>query len=82
METPESIELSLRKGGWITSLDFSDAYFHIPDKISQIPMPEPKFPLSGSSLLIIHRSNGIHFSGQGGQAYDSGKEYTDPPVPK
>ena len=30
METPETIRLSLQKGEWVTSLDFSDAYFHIP----------------------------------------------------
>ena len=30
METPETIRLSLRTGEWVTSLDFSDAYFHIP----------------------------------------------------
>ena len=27
METPESIRLSLQKGEWVTSLDFSGAYF-------------------------------------------------------
>ena len=30
METPETIRLSLSTGEWVTSLDFSDAYFHIP----------------------------------------------------
>ena len=30
METPETIRLSLQKGEWVTSLDFSDAYFHVP----------------------------------------------------
>ena len=30
METPETIRLSLQKGEWVTSLDFRDAYFHIP----------------------------------------------------
>ena len=30
METPESIQLSLQQGECVTSLDFSDAYFHIP----------------------------------------------------
>ena len=30
METPEMIQTSLQKGEWVTSLDFSDAYFHIP----------------------------------------------------
>ena len=30
METPETIRISLLQGEWVTSLDFSDAYFHIP----------------------------------------------------
>ena len=30
METPETIRLSLQTGEWVTSLDFSDTYFHIP----------------------------------------------------
>ena len=30
METPEFIRLSFQQGEWVTSLDFSDAHFHIP----------------------------------------------------
>ena len=30
METPETIQISLQQGEWITLMDFSDAYFHIP----------------------------------------------------
>ena len=30
IETPETIRVSLHKGEWVTSLDFSDAYIHIP----------------------------------------------------
>ena len=30
METPETIRLSLQQGEWVTSLDFSNAYFHVP----------------------------------------------------
>ena len=30
METPETIRLSLQQGEWVTSIDFKDAYFHIP----------------------------------------------------
>ena len=30
MENPETIRISLQQGEWVTSLDFSDAYFHIP----------------------------------------------------
>ena len=30
METPETIRTSLQQGDWVTSIDFKDAYFHIP----------------------------------------------------
>ena len=30
METPETIRASLNQGEWVTSVDFKDAYFHIP----------------------------------------------------
>ena len=30
METPESIRTSLQQGEWVTSIDFKDAYFHVP----------------------------------------------------
>ena len=30
METPETIRSSLQQGEWVTSVDFKDAYFHIP----------------------------------------------------
>ena len=30
LETPETIRISLQQGEWVTSLDFSNAYFHIP----------------------------------------------------
>ena len=30
MDTPETIRTSLQQGEWVTSIDFRDAYFHIP----------------------------------------------------
>ena len=30
METPETIKTTLQPGEWVTSIDFKDAYFHIP----------------------------------------------------
>ena len=30
METPETVRTSLQAGEWVTSIDFKDAYFHIP----------------------------------------------------
>ena len=63
METPETIRISLQQGEWVTSLDFSDAYFHIP----------------GPSLWPLHSSNGVHLGGQRGQVNGSIQGYKDPP---
>ena len=30
METPETICASLRQGEWVTSIDLTDAYLHVP----------------------------------------------------
>ena len=30
METPKTIRTSLQQGEWVSSIDFRDAYFHIP----------------------------------------------------
>ena len=50
METPETIRLSLQKGDWVTSLDFSDAYFHIP--ISQRSRKFLRFHLNGQTYQL------------------------------
>ena len=48
METPESIMLSLQQGEWVTSLDFSDAYFHIP--VNQVSRKYLCFHLEDQTL--------------------------------
>ena len=48
METPETIRLSLQQGEWITLLDFSDAYFHIP--ISQRSQKYLRFHLNSQTF--------------------------------
>ena len=85
METPETIRLSLQQGEWVTSLDFSDAYFHIP--IAQRSRNYLRFHLNKisyhfPSLWSGNGPVGIHQSGQGGQANGSSKGYQDPPVPR
>ena len=47
METPETIRLSLQQGEWVTLLDFSDAYFHIP--ISQRSRKYLRFHLNSQT---------------------------------
>ena len=81
METPETIRTSLQQEEWVTSLDFSDAYFHIP-KIPQVPLSEPVVPVSGTSLWPVNSSHGVHWCGQRGQVNGSVTGYKNPPVPR
>ena len=51
METPESIRTSLIPGEWVSSIDLSDAYLHI-----------PIHPNSRKYLRFYHRSQGFQFA--------------------
>ena len=68
METPETIRISLQQGEWVTSLDFSDAYFHI--------------PVHNRSRKYLHSSYGVHWGGQRGETNGSIPGYKNPPVPR
>ena len=48
MEMPETIGLFLQQGEWVTSLDFSDAYFHIP--INQRLRKYLRFHINGQTF--------------------------------
>ena len=47
METPETIRTSFQKGEWVTSIDFKDAYFHIP--IQEQSRKYPRFHFQGQT---------------------------------
>ena len=51
METPESIRASLIPGEWVSLVDLSEAYFHI-----------PIHPNSRKYLRFCHRSQVFHFT--------------------
>ena len=51
MEIPESIRASLIPGEWVSSIDLSDAYLHI-----------PIYPNSRKYLRFCHRSQGFQFT--------------------
>ena len=70
METPETIRISLQQREWVTLLDFSDAYFHIPihtgsrkylrfhfQNQSYQPFPLASQQLRWSSLVWSKRSS-------------------------
>ena len=47
METPETIRTSLKQGEWVTSIDFKDAYFHVP--IQEQSRNYPRFHIQGQT---------------------------------
>ena len=56
METPATIRTSLQQGGWVTSIDFKDAYFHIP--IQEQSRKYLRFHLEGRT----YQFKALHFS--------------------
>ena len=55
METPETIRTSLQAGEWVTSIDFKDAYFHIP--IHNQSRKYMRFHLQGRSYQFKDNKN-------------------------
>ena len=88
METPETIRTSLQAGEWVTSIDFKDAYFHIPihsqsrKYMTVFSPPGSVLPVQSPTLWSIHSSHGVHSGGQRGQTHGTSEGYKDPPVPR
>ena len=57
METPETIRTSLQTGEWVTSIDFKDAYFHIPTQSQS--RTYMRFHLQGRSYQFKALSFGL-----------------------
>ena len=83
METPETIRTSLKQGEWVTSVDFKDAYFHIPiQEISKISCPGPDLSIQGTALWSVHSAHGVHCVSKGSETDGHTKGYKDPPIPR
>ena len=93
METPETIRTSLQAAEWVTSIDFKEAYFHIP--IHSQSRKYMRFHLQGQSYQFKAlpfglftaeqgkvRAHGVHSGGQRGQTRGFSEGYKDPPVPR
>ena len=71
METPETIRTSLQTGEWVTSIDFNDAYFHIPiqsqsKKYMHFHKQDKAYHFKALSFGLS-TAHGVHCSGQRGQ---------------
>ena len=87
METPETIRTSLQTGEWVTSIDFKDAYFHIPinsqsRKYMRFHIQDKTYQIQGSTLWPVHSPHGIHCGSQRGEMACNERGYKDPPVPR
>ena len=86
METPETIRTSLQTGEWVTSIDFKDAYFHIPiqsqsKKYMHFHKQDKAYHFKALSFGLS-TAHGVHCSGQRGQVSCTAKGYKNPPVPR
>ena len=79
METPETIRTSLQTGEWVTSIDFKDAYFHIP--IQEQSRKCLRFHVQGQTYHAFS-TFGIHNSSKGSETDGPIQGYKDPPVPR
>ena len=87
METPETIRTSLQQGEWVTSVDFEDAYFHIPKqeqsrKYLEISCPGSDIPIQSTALWSVHSTHGGHCISKGGETDGHTQGYKNPLVPR
>ena len=78
METSETIRASLQQGEWVTSVDFKDAYFHIP--IQEQSRKHLRF--QGIAFRSVHSTHGVHCVSKGGENDGHTQGYKNPPIPR
>ena len=90
METPETIRISLHTGEWagewVTSIDFKDAYFHIP--IQEQSRKYLRFHVQGQTYQFKALPFGLSTApleftdSKGGETDGHSQGYKNPPVPR
>ena len=86
IETPETIRTSLQAGEWVTSIDFKDAYFHIP--IHSQSRKYMCFHIQGRSYQFKALPFGLSTAPMEftvmtiGQTDGFKEGYKDPPIPR
>ena len=88
METPETIRTSLQQGEWVTSIDFKDAYFHIPIQEQSRKylrfhiISRPNLSVQSITVRPVHCAHGVHCYSKGGETDGHSKGYKDPITPR
>ena len=85
METAESIRKSIRQGEWVTSIDLTDAYFHVPihpqsQKYLRFQTKKRGFPISGSPFWCRNSSPRVYSHCERGKTHSSSQEPQNPSI--
>ena len=85
METAESIRKSIRQGEWVTSIDLTDAYFHVPihpqsQKYLRFLTKKKGFPISGSPFWCRNSSPRVYSHCERGKTHSSSQEPQNPSI--
>ena len=87
METPESIRTSLVPGEWVSSIDLSDAYLHIPihpSKLKEVPkvlLQSPGVPVHLPTFRTGHSPPGLYDDRKGSETNGPLKRTQNSPIP-
>ena len=86
METPESIRTSLVPGEWVSSIDLSDAYLHIPihpnsRKYLKVLPQVTGVPIHLPSFRTSHSPPGLYNIRKGGEAHGALQRTQTSPIP-
>ena len=80
----EVIRTTLQQWEWVTSIDFKDAYFHIPiqeqSRTYQISCPGSHIPVQSTVFRSVHCTHGAHCSSKGVETDGHTQGYNNPPV--
>ena len=80
----ETIRTILQQWEWVTSLDFKDAYIHIPiqeqSRTCQISCPGSDIPVQSTVFRSVHCTHGAHCSSKGVETDGHIQGYNNPPV--
>ena len=75
---------TLQQWEWVTSIDFKDAYFHIPiqeqSRTYQISCPGSDIPVHSTVFQSVHCTHGAHCSSKGVETDGHTQGYNNPPV--
>ena len=79
----ETIRTTLQQWEWVTSIDFKDAYFHIPiqeqSRTYQISCPGSDLPVQSTVFRSVHCTHGAHCSSKGVETDGHTQGYNNPP---